>query len=228
MTVKDAIRAVKIELNKLDTNSYRDLAPETIVYYFNKAIKELIKRRFGKNNNTGRGLEEDTKRTTDLREAIIQGTLPVKAKSTYLESAYTFDIPLDMWFPILLEAKILGMDCAGEEIATRAEVSEITHANVPFVRKDPFNRPKKDKVYCIYHGREISVFINLKDEIEKVWITYVSGSFKIPYKALYTTEELPLGDSIHEEIVAEAIHGMKLAIESKTFNANENLLNKTE
>lgn len=140
MTILEMHIAVGIELDKTQDFEVPYMSPEQIDYWLNKAIKRIVKQRYGGNNDSRTGFEQTQKRIDDLRLVTTypQTSIgaPILLAVTLLNSVYYQALPTDYWFLVRLDVTT-QVGNAAPQVNPGQLVKQET---VLTLQEDPFNR----------------------------------------------------------------------------------------
>lgn len=226
MTGEEAILALKIKLDKLDTASLPEVPVEVAVLWLNDAFARTIKQRYGGNNPKKQSFEETQKRTDDLRE-VIKYEVIENPIAGFFDKSVQFQLPEDYWFAIVEQAEITLKDCKGQDETSRVGVTAIQHNNInTAVVKDPFWRPEGKDVLRTMQGTATTVYHAPATTVSKYYLGYITNDFKIDFSAL--DQQLKIADHLHMEIVDLAYNMILNAVESQRYQQDLLELSKSE
>ena len=226
MTGLETVQALKIKLDKLDTDSLAEIAPEVAVFWINDAFIRLVKQRYGGNNPKRESFEETQKRTDDLRE-VISYVIIENPTVGFFEDSVKFDLPVDYWFALIEQADVVYTDCNGDPQTEREGVKVIQHNNInTAVLNDPFWKPEGTDVLRVMQGKTTVVFHATGSTVPKYYLGYINNGFKLDFNDL--SVELKIADHLHPEIVDLAYNQILNAIESGRYQQDLMELSKSE
>jgi len=226
MTGEEAYIALKIKLDKNDTQSLPEVPVEQGVFWLNDAFSRIIKHRYGGNNPKRESFEETQKRTDDLREVIKYETIGNPANG-FFPNSKDFDLPEDYWFAVVEQCDVTYKNCVNQDTTERVGVTAVQHNNInTAVTTDPFWKPLKSDVLRVMHGRKTTIFHEAGGNVTQYYLGYVQNGFKIDLNDL--TQPLAVADHLHSEIVDLAYNMILNAVESQRYQQDLLELSKSE
>ena len=201
MTVAETRNAFKVKLDKSNALAYPDFTDEEIDFWLTEAQRRFIKTRYSGNNPQYKSFEMNEKRTADLKEVIKEDTLsPLGSGGGFGSNAETYDLPSDYWFPILERLNIIYTDCNNATVAEQVEVKAIDHNKYSKYKKDPFNKPSKDRVLRIMQPGQAVVFVDSTTTAGTLYVRYIGSPLDFS-----DSQALSVGEHAHEEVVDLAV-----------------------
>ena len=132
--------AVNIELDKTQDFEVPYMSAEQIDYWLNKAIKRIVKQRYGGNNDSRTGFEQTQKRIDDLRLVTNYPQtplgIPVLLPVTTAGNNFYQSLPTDYWF-------LVRMDVLTQYPGLPSQINPgqlVKQETVMTLQEDPFNR----------------------------------------------------------------------------------------
>lgn len=151
---------IKERLNKLDSNDYDNIQCWQVVEAFNKAQKEWCRRQLHGYNTMKEGMEQTTRRVTDLQVLLTDVNLTGSNKYNYFES--------DNWPSDFLEFNRVSADASTPTCPTKKLIVRfLENGNLDEWLRDPsldpnfewgetFNTISDNKIR-IYHENKFSI-----------------------------------------------------------------------
>ena len=238
MNVAEMQYEFKIGLDKVDSLSVPNFLPEEIDIFLNNAQEQFISQRAFRTNPKREGLEENQKRTDDLKNIIknfSSATFIVNADNK--PNGKFVNLPSDYRHAIQEEAKVTYSNCKNVLTYGVAEIIPTTHDRYNRLIKDPFNKPNTEIVYRLGYERVNGVesFELLSDStitISDYYLRYIKNPQVIRYGTQYqvpTTDlDCELSDHTHREIIAMAVKNALEDIESPRYQSSKIELNDIE
>lgn len=237
MTIQEAHRQFRFILDKADGANYPNFRPEEIDLLLNIAQDRYVKQRYGANNPKRSGVEQDQKRTEDLK-ALIQeaAVLAGSRRSNNINyGSYLISLTTDHWFTIYeraiisyegcnetLSATVSGtyLDLVPGPVFTRggagyaettgkyAKVIPTSHLEINNVLDDEFNKPDKNTVLRVEFNNKVELYVDPVATLKYYLYRYIKKPVRVSLTGNTTFE---LSDHTHSEIVDEAV---KIALEN--------------
>ena len=179
MTAEQMHIQFKMGLDKSDTLSNPNFEPEEINVWLNKAQDRFIKTRYS-HDLKQETFEETQKRTDDLREVIVEETLPpsdtqepVKPNGVLFNLPGVVDHRPYYWFAINEECQIRYRNCKDGYVYERKRVKPIQHDDYNKVIDDPFNKPTRGKIVRLMHDHYAELIGDGTYEIQTYILRYI-------------------------------------------------------
>lgn len=209
MTVAEMHIEFKVGLDKTDSLNYPNFEPEEIDLWLNRAQDRFVKQRYS-HDPKNETFELTQKRTDDLRRIITEVTLnPSVTQTPVKPNGILFELPDGTvggpdiyWFAVNEECEIRYQDCNGSWIDERNGVYAIQHDDYNKLVDDPFNKPTKDVILRLMHGRFAELITDGNFTINRYFLRYVRQPDRID---LPNSVNCELADHTHAEIVAAAV-----------------------
>jgi hypothetical protein len=179
MTIYELHLSFATQLDKITSSSYPEIPIEQRDFYLNLGVERFIKQRYGGTNPKGEAFEQTQKRVDDLSDIVRYATINptgVGFIQTRAVTTLTYPLPADYWFSILERVNLISGECPqGDSVWVTAS----SHNEVNWRLADPFNRPKKDRVFRVM-GRGVPqintpVLITLFHDVTVTPTTYTLG-----------------------------------------------------
>lgn len=217
MTLAEMHIEFKLGLDKTDSLNYPNFEPEEIDLWLNNAQDRFVKTRYV-HNHKNETFEETQKRTDDLRTIVTEVTLPPSAIQTPTKpNGILFDLPDGTmggpdiyWFAINEECEIRYEDCNGSWVDERTGVYAAQHDDYDKMVDDPFNKPNKDVILRLMHGRWAELITDGTFTINQYFLRYLRKPIRLDI-ITNPTMSCELADHTHQEIVDMAV---SLALEN--------------
>ena len=213
MTVAEMHIQFKVGLDKTDSLNYPNFEPEEIDLWLNKAQEKFIKTRYS-HDIKRETFEETQKRTDDLRAVVVDATpqlaaiqQPIKPNGVlfHLPDGTFGGLPI-YWFAINEECDVEWKNCRGQIVYRRKRVKPIQHDDYNKMIGDPFNKPSKNKIVRLMHGKNAELIGDGSFEIIRYHLRYIKRPEQM---SLANNNDCELADHTHSEIVTTAV-GMAL------------------
>lgn len=229
MTIQEMHTRFKIYIDKIDTFSMPDITHSEIDVFLNKAQLELIKAKYGGNNQFRTGTEEVEKRREDLANITKDYNVAVSTiASTSANKPNGKFVPWvsDFMFALAEEVSI-DVDEFGNKITVprRVNLKPITHDIYSQVIKDPFNKPDPSVCVKLTYNQSIEIIAGNGINVLTYYLRYIAE----PRLMVYTDATTPMDivnkinvscelmDQIHEELLDRAVSLALEALESPRF-----------
>ena len=238
MIVADMHYHFKLGVDKVDSLSAPNFLPEEIDILLNQAQDQFIENRAYGTNKKGEGVEETQKRLDDLKNITenYETTTFINNTSNKPNGVYV-DLPTDYLHALNEEVSLTYVDCNNDNTLSRADVEPGTHDGYnTVIKKDPFNKPDKDKVYRLGAGvsgtTERFELITGSETINNYYLRYIRVPASITYGAQYVPVvadvNCELSNHTHREIVALAVIFALEDIGSQRYVTSKNEFNEIE
>lgn len=167
MTSNEMLREFKVEIDKIDSQSYPEIYDEQIFMYINRAIDELV--------NTGRRVFERDQIISDNLKSLIPDT-PVKILPTsFTDTETLFSLTgRDYLFYIKSYITTSVGDKSG-----KAQVKYTQQDDIEKVLQDPYNKPKPYKVPITFARNSITAYSTPDFKIDALYLTFVKSPAKV-------------------------------------------------
>lgn len=149
MTIYELHLAFQTHLDKITSSSYPEIPIEQRDFYLNVGIERFIKQRYGGTNPKAQGFEQVQKRVDDLSDIVRYATINPTGTGFIQDRTYTtlvYPIPSDYWFSIFERVLLTSGECPQ---GTSVWVTASSHNEINWRLQDPFNKPKKDRVFRV-------------------------------------------------------------------------------
>jgi hypothetical protein len=242
MNIQDMHFRFKLYLDKLATFSYPNLLDNEIDVYLNKAQEELIKVKYGGNNQSRTGVEEVEKRRDDLANITDDYSFNCSAiPTTYQNKPYGIFVPLpsNFMFSLAQEAGITVDECGNTLSGTtifpeydsksdslipkfrRVLVKPISHDIYGKIILDPFNKPDSSIVLQLtFQNDSVELITAQGIGISTYYLRYI----RLPKEMMYVNStpgapnvDCELMDQMHEELLDRAVSLALEGLESQRF-----------
>lgn len=200
MTIYELHLAFKDAVDNLSSSSYPQFFVESVDRYLNLGAERFIKQRYGGSNVKREAFEETQKRTDDLSNLVTYVRLnPLNAGFFQTNSVQTtyYQLPADYWFA--LTERINGVALCG---AFNREVYVYRHNELNEVLKNPFTRPKDDRIF-----RVISSGFNAVSPTNLVQVFYDTNTTVAQYELAYIAQFVKLRCNLGQGFNQPAIAG---------------------
>lgn len=247
MIISEAHRQFRFIIDKADGVNYPNFRPEEIDLLLNIAQDRYVKQRYGLNNPKRLGIEQDQKRTEDLRNLIKQTVIQTFTNANYENiSINTIRIALDSdhWFTIQEDAIInypgcnttitvplynpdnpFGGRAPVQMTGVSVDVIPITHLEYNKVIKDPFKAPDNTKILRLMYKGYSELILPSGASM----VFYKSRYIKKPTRVSLTgNTTFDLADHTHSEIVDMAVQIALENIEAKRSVTFDKIANTNE
>lgn len=135
MTGTDLLLQLRVQINKLDTDSNKVLYPEVGLLFLNDAYLSLVKAKYSMENTSGTGMGKGQKSEDELMHLIA--TSDISGQTNADGEISVSSVSMDRYLYYLDTDKLV---CGGSKVL---EVREKPAGRSSTSRQDPFNRPTK-------------------------------------------------------------------------------------
>ena len=224
MTVQQMHDEFRLGLDKVDTLGAPNFLDIEIDSLLNKAQQEFIEQRAWGTNMKKQGLEETQKRKDDLRQLIKEEEIAIFAPGVKPNSFF-INLPRDYRHAINEEATIKYI-CNNKKTTERTSVKPLTMDRYNQVVKDPFNKPKRTKVYRLdyFHDR-FEIILGEDEDISSYHLRYLREPATIE---LGTNTDSQLAEHTHRELVEKAVSYALSDIESPRWQVQKAEISEME
>jgi hypothetical protein len=233
MTANEMKQEFLVGYDKIANQSSPGYIDSEISQFLSEAQETIIKNRYSPyGNKYGDSFEETEKRRKELQGLISPSveedgtpktTLSSNQSSKFSNSSFIYDLPIDLWLPIIEWVKF--ENC--EEVR---DVIPITHDEFILQRKNPFLKPNKRKCWRLDSNKFEN---NFRYEIIS------NGDIPLEYHIQYLKKpsNIVVGDSpvdcelhdlIHREIISKAIDIALEAAQDERFQSHAAINNNIE
>ena len=149
MTIYELHLAFQTHLDKITSSSYPEIPIEQRDFYLNVGIERFIKQRYGGTNPKAQGFEQVQKRVDDLSDIVRYANINPTGTGFIQDRTYstlTYPVPQDYWFAIFERVLLTYGECPQ---GTQVWVTASSHNEINWRLQDPFNKPKKDRVFRV-------------------------------------------------------------------------------
>lgn len=219
MTFQQIIRALTLELDKIDSIALPEITLEMKLYYLNKAILRKVVNTFSGLNKLGKGFEESSYRTSELQKLVVESNDLIntsltanvyKSGSNYydltLPTDYLFYVKNDIWLQIKKKY------CNEYLPVSISEFNVIQLDDIDKYIKDPFNKPFNSELAGVFINNKLRLFFDSTSKVTKVILTYLKEPLKITGNT--TTVYGDLSDYILNQIITDCVSDILEAVES--------------
>lgn len=149
MTIYELHLAFVDAVDKITSSSYPDIPIEQRDRFLNLGAERFVKQRYGGTNPKGLGVEEIQKRTDDLSSLVQYQTLQPLGNGFFSSNTFYslyYALPQDYWFSLIERVNLSNPKCPDP---VNAEVKVARHNDVNYRLRDPFNKPKGNRVFRV-------------------------------------------------------------------------------
>lgn len=205
---------VKVKLNKVDSQQFRNLKVPEIDWALNEAQDVIIKTRAEPRQKNGFGFEVNQRSIDDIRNIVVNNLTPLSATSVN-SSSYKVDLPNDYMFFLSGYAEITKEQCTVKSrLYVKQHDDEHEESNFDkssFEWREVNMRFYQDGIRIFTDGTFIVDSICEFNYIRKPAYMhnaadYVGGTYNLPDGTVLTgTQDCELAEHIHREIVDLAV-----------------------
>ena len=219
MSIDEMHKEFMILIDKADSGGAPSFLPSEVDVFLNAAIERFVSKRAFGNNSRRTTFEEDQKRRDDLRNLILQDTIPPESldlSGANKKNGRFVRLPRNYRHAINEECVLENRD--------RVSVKPITYDRYNKMIDDPFNNLTSNSVYRLDYSGNSFELISL-DRINSYHLRYI----KVPKEvSLSGGHNCPLADHTHREIVRMAFLEALENIESPRYQSSKIELNEIE
>ncbi len=168
MTVREMHYDLKVKLNKVDSQQYRNLIVPEIDWFLNEAQEVFIKRMGQPRIKNGMGFESNQRLTDELR-TIVREEVSVIPTVIEPDEVFEYDLPLDYMY--FISARIRGFKNPCPDSWCKLNIKQHDDRHL----KSPFDSPSFEwrTVNGIFHNDKLRVYTDGTFTLSAIKLTYL-------------------------------------------------------
>ena len=230
MDIKEMHYDVKVKLNKVDSQQYRNLRIPEIDWALNEALELFVKLVAFPRIRTRLGFEFVQRNTDDIRTLVVQS-----GDLTVTNNIFPINTPLNYWHFISGEVTMTKQNCA--DVKGRIKIRQ--HDDE--FESSPFDKSSFEwrTVNAVFNSQGLNFFTDGTFTITSANITYVKrhdyihnaedfvgGTYNLPSGVTLTgTQDCILPEETHREIVDIAVLILTGQLQNSDYQLKFNKLN---
>lgn len=233
MTFQQIIRALTLELDKVDSITLPEITLEMKLYYLNKAILRKVTNLFSGLNKLNKGFEENSYRVSELQKLVTESSNLISTTSianVYKSncSYYNLDLPSDYLFYVKNDVwlKVKKKYCNDYLAETISEMNIVQLDDLDKYVTDPFNKPFNTELAGSFINNKLRIYFDSTCKVTKVILTYLKEPQKITGNT--TTVYSDLNDFVLNQIVTDCVSDILEAVESSRLQTIPFEISKTD
>lgn len=211
MTVQETIYRFKLKYDKLDTQKKQNLSIPQILLFLNEGQRKVVNRKYGPNNLSKLGFEENQKRIQELTKLIpdTESLVPNVVNNTQYEINLS-SLSKPLMYIIRSNSTASKNNCKSQVLFHK----EVTHSDLDDALVDEFSTPSFEwrNVPVSYNNNKMVIYSDGTFTIDKVNIDYIMVPPKIDQQGYTNFDGTPsinqdslLPDYVVDEIIDEAV-----------------------